>query len=80
MASMYDDWVSEAPDAWKADGWLQENRPISISTCHGQNQKTCSDDPIQKERQILAWEEELHWEKIHCVRFSLASEIGYVML
>ncbi|KAG8220318.1 hypothetical protein J3R82DRAFT_3522 [Butyriboletus roseoflavus] len=56
----YDAFVLDATEEWKADGFLNDNVPITISVRYGQNQDICGRDTEE--------EEGYHWHRLHNYR------------
>jgi hypothetical protein len=69
----YDNWVKNAPQSWKADGFLERNSPIVITSRFGQN------TPIavlgNEEREADSWDTDRDYTKIAFMTIALATSI-----
>ena len=69
----YDDWVDEAPDAWKVDGFLLQRSPIVVTSRLGQNARIATLGNEAQEAE--AWERERDYSKLAFVTFAIATSI-----
>ncbi|KAG6379796.1 hypothetical protein JVT61DRAFT_10341 [Boletus reticuloceps] len=72
----WSDWVNNAPQEWKKDGFLVNNAPVAITLLYGQNQmlRQClDDDSINQERHN--WEFDHDYTNILTFTLSLASHV-----
>lgn len=76
FAADWADWVSSAPDDWKADGFLTSHRPISVCCRYGQNQAIARHTTMETDR--LAWQQERDYQKIRTMFVATASHLRYV--
>jgi hypothetical protein len=66
-------FVSEAPDEWKEDGFIEEHVPIGVTSRFGQNQPICL--PNEELNEANIWEAERDYRKVKYVSLSLATDI-----
>ena len=68
----YEDWVEEAPDSWKEDGFLTRNLPISVTHQFGQNM------PLEVDRrdEQKQWQGYRDFSKLRYMCIALATDIG----
>ncbi|KAH9022649.1 hypothetical protein EDB85DRAFT_1895171 [Lactarius pseudohatsudake] len=69
----YNAWVDDAPPAWKADGFLQNNSPIVVTSRYGQN--TAVVVPGNEQEEAATWDSERDYSKIAYLTFALATSI-----
>ena len=69
----YDDWVNDAPPHWKKDGFLQNNKPIMITSRYGQNAGIAIQD--NEDQEAEDWNSERNYSKIAYLTFALATSI-----
>jgi hypothetical protein len=68
----YDEWVENAPEAYKDDGFLGAHVPIAVSSRYGQNQPLYEDDEPTR----TWWRTHRKMENIKSVCFAIATDIG----
>jgi hypothetical protein len=73
LLSGWSQWVEDAPESYKLDGFLESHRPISMVTKHGQNQLIAS--PTTLDVDMASWDTERDYKKIRHVNFGLATHI-----
>ncbi|KAG6369980.1 hypothetical protein JVT61DRAFT_12616 [Boletus reticuloceps] len=74
----WSDWVNNAPQEWKEDGFLVNNTPVAITLHYGQNQmlrQRLDDDSMNQERHN--WELDHDYTNILTFTFSLASHVTF---
>ena len=69
----YDDWVENAPDHWKVDGFLQNKSPIVVTSRFGQNARIATRG--NETREASAWQLEQDYSKLAFVTFAIATSI-----
>jgi hypothetical protein len=69
----YDKWVEEAPDNWKADGFITSNAPIIVTSCYGQNARIAI--PGHEDEEAADWDLERDYSKIAYLTVALATSI-----
>jgi hypothetical protein len=72
----FDDFVSLAPAEWKKDGFLQNNKPIIITSRYGQNASIALED--NQDQEANDWNSERDYSKIAYLTFALATSIESV--
>lgn len=71
---LWDDWVHDAPESWKSDGFLENNVPVACTIRYGQNQPICiSEDNAPQERET--WRTDRRLSDLRLVVFSIAHHI-----
>lgn len=73
----YREWVEEAPDQWKVDGFLENRSPIVVTSRFGQNARIAV--PRNETEEAKEWESERDYSKMAFVTFALATLIKYVL-
>lgn len=73
----YDDWVENAPEHWKADGFLSGNSPVVVTSRYGQNAEIAL--PNNQQREAVSWELDRDYSKIAFLTFALATKIECVL-
>jgi hypothetical protein len=73
IVNNWDDWVSEAPDEWKSDGFISSVVPITVACRYGQDQALEIDD----HQHVLAREfsETTKFKDLRCYSFALATHM-----
>lgn len=69
----YQAWVAAAPRHWKADGFLEKNSPIVITSRFGQNAAIAVMG--NEEREAALWDLQRDYSKIAFLTFALATPI-----
>ncbi len=69
----YHDWVDNAPERWKVDGFLQNKSPIVVTSRFGQNARIAA--PGNESQEAEAWQLERDYSKLAFVTFALATLI-----
>lgn len=69
----YQAWVAAAPPHWKADGFLEKNSPIIITSRFGQNAAIAVLG--NEEREAALWDLQHDYSKIAFLTFALATPI-----
>lgn len=75
MLSSWDNYISNAPETYTADGFLSSVVPISVSCRYGQNQPlgpNLADSPRW-------WQAYRNFKKIRYVCVALATDFGLVL-
>jgi hypothetical protein len=75
IVEKYDGWVDDAPDAWKADGFLLRRKPILVTSRFGQNARIAT--PGNEAHEAEAWQKERDYSKLAFVTFAIATSIKY---
>ncbi|KAF8122097.1 hypothetical protein EV363DRAFT_1405218 [Boletus edulis] len=70
------DWVAQAPAPWKADRFLLNNTPVTVTMRYGQNQPVLVPNCITPERQ--SWKRDHKYDHIKQFTFSIASHISFL--
>jgi hypothetical protein len=73
LQETYDDWVEDAPDTWKEDGFLTDRFPISVTSEYGQNQEFGDRTTLGVDK--LNWKKDRDWEKIGYLTLALATHL-----
>jgi hypothetical protein len=75
LVSSWDTIVNDAPEDWKADGFLLENAPVGITCRYGQDaligalgRRAAEGEEFEKER---------HWKDVRTCSIALATDIRY---
>lgn len=66
-------WVAASPASWRADGWLESHRPISVCCRYGQNQAVANPNTIAQDAR--AWGEERDYNNIRTLTMALATHL-----
>jgi hypothetical protein len=69
----YREWVENAPDHWKVDGFLKNKSPIVVTSRFGQNAWIAT--PGNEAHEAIAWQLERDYSKLAFVTFALATSI-----
>ncbi|KAG2029409.1 hypothetical protein BDR03DRAFT_1018433 [Suillus americanus] len=69
-------WVRRAPDAWKQDGFLENNSPVGVTIRYGQNQPLLVGGAFDVE--AANWDSDRDYKHIKQFTFSLATHISYL--
>lgn len=69
----YEEWVNDAPEEWKADGFIVRNSPIVVTSRYGQNAAIVV--PGNEQREATSWDLERKHSKIAYLTFALATSI-----
>lgn len=73
----WEDWVAQAPRAWKTDRFLLDNSPVAVTVRYGQNQHILVPNGVALERE--SWRRDHRYGHIKHFTFSIASHIRYVL-
>jgi hypothetical protein len=73
----YDKWVDKAPLEWKADGFLEHNSPIVVTSRFGQNARIAA--PENELHEAVAWQLQCDYSKIAFITVALATSIEYAL-
>jgi hypothetical protein len=73
MIDSYDEWVANAPEFWRKDGFLEGHLPMAITCAYGQNQPI--GEAAAAEEQALAWNRERDYSTIRYVSIAIATDI-----
>jgi hypothetical protein len=73
LVGHYDEWVADAPAAWKLDGFLKNNSPIIVTSRFGQNARVAV--PGNEEEEANAWQLERDHSKLAFITIALATSI-----
>lgn len=73
MEKFWLDWVNDAPEEWKKDGFITEHAPIAVTSRFGQDQPICSS--INRVTESLSWLNERCYQKIRFVSIGLATHV-----
>lgn len=74
----YHEWVDNAPDHWKADGFLEDKSPIVVTSRFGQNARIAT--PGDEDYEADGWQLERDYSKLAFLTFAIATSIKYVRL
>lgn len=75
----YQDWVDDAPDSWKRDGFLTSRKPIAVSIRYGQNHPIRLDiDNINIE--ATSWNQAKRFQEAKFVTIAIATQLRSVLL
>ncbi len=69
----YREWVEDAPESWKADGFLTKNSPIIVTSRFGQNAAIVLQG--NEEEEAAMWNVERDYSKIAYLTIALATLI-----
>ncbi|KAG9309436.1 hypothetical protein JVU11DRAFT_10690 [Chiua virens] len=76
MINHWNDWVAQAPQAWKNDGWLTSVIPICVTIRYGQNQHLAlSQQTNDAERNV--WQNDHDYTNIRQITFAIATHISW---
>lgn len=78
MVRGYDDWANKAPAEWTADSFLQNNKPIVVTSRYGQDARFAV--PGHEEREAQEWENRRDYSKIAFLTVAIATCIEYALL
>ena len=78
MVAGYRKWVEDAPKDWKVDGFLENKRPILVTSRFGQNARIGV--PDNEAEEAGAWQLKRDYSKLAFVTLVLATSIKYVVL
>lgn len=70
---MWTEWVENAPEEWKNDGFITEHAPIAVTSRFGQDQPICSSQ--ERDNEAQTWLEERCYHKIRFVSVGLATHV-----
>jgi hypothetical protein len=73
LVGSFDGWVRDAPEDWKADGFLVDNAPIVVTSCFGQNARIVV--PGNEGQEARNWYEDRDYNKIAFLTVALATSI-----
>ncbi|KAG1758543.1 hypothetical protein EDD22DRAFT_997786 [Suillus occidentalis] len=76
IASDWDDWVADAPRAWKLDGWLLSRAPVAITCRYGQNQPIATATDNTHALEAKNWHAERAYANIRYVSVAIATDIS----
>jgi hypothetical protein len=79
IASDWEEWVAEAPRAWKQDGWLLSRAPVGITCRYGQNQPIATATDQAHALEAKNWHAERAYAHIRYVSVAIATDISYVL-
>jgi hypothetical protein len=68
-------WVTDAPDKWKEDGFLTSKYPISVASLYGQDQPLTVDDDAHANALAESFGQDNNYGKLRVFSFALASHI-----
>jgi hypothetical protein len=74
----YDDWVDNAPDRWKVDGFLKKNKPILVTSRYGQNARIAILGNESQEAE--SWQAERDFSKLSYFTFAIATSVKFASL
>ena len=74
----YRDWVDDAPDHWKVDGFLEDRSPIVVTSRFGQDARIAARG--DEDREAESWESERDYSKLAFFTFAVATSIKHVLL
>ena len=69
----YKDWVENAPDHWRIDGFIDKRSPIVVTSRFGQNARIAV--PGKEDEESNAWGLERDFSKLAFFTFALATSI-----
>lgn len=69
----YKAWAEEAPESWKADGFITKNSPIIVTSRYGQNARITLDGEEAAEE--ATWNAGRDYSKVAFLTFALATSI-----
>jgi hypothetical protein len=73
MVTGWSQWVRDAPDSYKADGFLEGHKPISMASKHGQNQPIASRNTLEDD--MASWNRGVDYSKIAVENIALATHL-----
>jgi hypothetical protein len=76
MVEGYDEWVNQAPESWRVDGFLEDNSPIVVTSRFGQNARIAV--PGNEAEEADAWQSERDYSKFAFLTVAIANSIEYV--
>jgi hypothetical protein len=74
----FSDWVHNAPQNWKLDGFITQNSPVVVTSRYGQNTAIALEGNITEE--AAAWDRDRDYSKIAFLTVAIATSIKYVPL
>jgi hypothetical protein len=79
IQTWYNQWVEQAPAAYKLDQFLTHRIPVAITSIYGQNQPLLITENHDAE-DAANWERSRDFSRLRYISFSLASHFVYVYL
>ncbi|KAG2063361.1 hypothetical protein BDR04DRAFT_1163843 [Suillus decipiens] len=76
IASDWDEWVADAPRAWKQDGWLLSRAPVAIACRYGQNQPIATATDQTHALEAKNWHAERSYAHIRYLSVAIATDIS----
>jgi hypothetical protein len=78
LTTSYDNWIANAPESYKKDGFFTSRRPVGITSRFGQNQPLGASvqNAVVEDRN---WDDDRPWHKLSHVTAALATHIRLVM-
>ncbi|KAH9018524.1 hypothetical protein EDB84DRAFT_1442390 [Lactarius hengduanensis] len=73
IVSGYSAWARNAPQHWKADGFLEKHCPILVTSRYGQNVAIAT--PDNEVQEAKNWDSERDYAKVAYLTFALATSI-----
>jgi hypothetical protein len=77
FCTKWENWVNNAPNAWKQDGFLDNNSPVGVTIRYGQNQPLLVGGAFDVES--TNWNNDRDYKHIRQFTFSLATHIRCVI-
>ena len=74
MSRSYLEWLHDAPDSYKHDGFFVHRRPVAVTSRYGQNQQIGSNE-ANSEVEDRNWDNDRPWDELSHVTIALATHI-----
>jgi hypothetical protein len=74
MTLNYNQWIKNAPDNYKEDGFFTSRRPVGVTSRYGQNQRI-GGSQIHGDVEDHNWDNDRPWGDISHVTVALATHI-----
>ena len=74
----FSDWVNNAPQNWKLDGFISQNSPVIVTSRYGQNAAIALEG--NRSQEAAAWDRDRDYSKIAFLTVAIATSIKYVSL
>ena len=75
MVDRYPTWYENAPDDWKEDGFLRDNRPAAVSVLYGQDQKIAAQSGQALVDEARQWKEDRDYTQLRAIYIALATDV-----
>lgn len=74
----FSDWVNNAPENWKLDGFITQNSPVLVTSRYGQNAAIALEGNNAEE--AAAWDRDRDYSKVAFLTVAIATSIKYISL